>query len=82
MKISVTKADITKGEPDDCLSCPIALALKRKVTNVEVDSDNIDFKWKGKKYCNIRLPLEAVDFIEQFDCGEQVKPFTFTLLLK
>lgn len=82
MRISVTKADIAKGDPDDYLSCPIALALKRKATKVRVGSVTADFKWKGRKYLDIYLPSEAVRFIEQFDSGESVKPFTFDLSIK
>lgn len=79
MKISVTKADIAKGEPGDCMSCPVALALKRKASKVTVGSTVADFKWKGRKYLEVRLPLEAIEFIAKFDCGASVKPFTFNI---
>lgn len=82
MKISVTKTDIAKGDPGDCFSCPIALALQRKASKVVVGSTHADFKWKGRKYSDICLPREAVKFIGEFDSGESVKPFTFDLTFK
>lgn len=78
-KIQITKVNIKKGKPLNVQSCPIALAIKRtlKATNLYV-ADIIDFTIKNKIY-TAGLPIKAIDFIEKFDTGHKVKPFSFIL---
>ncbi len=79
MKICVTKKDIANGTPTEPDCCPIALALIRAGFNdVSVDTDNVRL-FVGKP--SLKLPQKAIDFIEQFDNGEEVDPFTFELKL-
>ena len=77
--IKVTREDIENGEPDSSGSCPIALATRRAgVVNLNSDiyvtGDRILF---SNRFA--RLPLKASLFIEEFDLGEVVMPFEFTI---
>lgn len=87
MIITVTKTDIKKGKKESTTCCPIALAVKRKLKKpqlIYVFRDEIRFgrQW-GNNYDNdIDLPKSAVKFIDKFDDGEKVKPFSFTLSAK
>lgn len=75
MKIHVTKEDIKNGERFDCHRCPIALAATRAgLTDVDVDYLTISANQETHT-----LPDNAVCFIDRFDDGESVKPFTFIL---
>ena len=74
--VDVTQEDIENGVAEDCLSCPIAIALER-ATNKKwaVGSEEVcpnDFI--GPVY---RLPQSARRFINRFDSGGVVKPFRF-----
>lgn len=80
MTIEVTQDDIDKGDEADCDKCPIALAINRAT---------------GKRWCvvwhrcwldedhspSIDLPESAVDFIQDFDNDQSVKPFSFELAI-
>lgn len=71
--VSVQQEDIDNGKPEDCDSCPIALACRRLgykdvSVGVSLHVDDHDY-W---------LPSEASRFIEEFDNGEVVSPFSFT----
>jgi hypothetical protein len=83
VEVSVTAEHIAGGEPDSCWGCPIALAAMDAIPNFDVTVnrfqigiDEIDGKiaptW-------VDLPDEAVTFIDRFDDGEPVEPFTFTM---
>lgn len=76
LKVNVTRDDIKRGIPEDESYCPIARAVRRlgKKKLVLVDADICvlglhDFK----------LPRKAAKFIDKFDNGETVKPFSFTM---
>lgn len=76
MSVDVTQEHIDKGMRDSCLSCPIALALKKKgdrlvrVRNTVAYVANMPYQ----------LPQEAIAFILDFDHGELVKPFSFEMV--
>ena len=78
MKITVTKEDIRKGKIGRQKSCPIALAILRS---------GLKFGWYGvdvdmvylKGLDEIELPSKATKFIDLFDEGKIVKPFSFNL---
>lgn len=73
MKVRVLAKDIKKGEEYSETSCPIALALKRKThKHCEVNTDHIYID--TKRYI---MPDEAMDFVEHFDSGCTVRPFSF-----
>lgn len=81
--IKVTGEHIRAGHGGDCSSCPIALAIREQtifksveVTNVKVYKDqthNANDVWLCK------LPVEAQEFIVNFDRDMGVCPFTFEL---
>jgi hypothetical protein len=73
--IRVLKQDILRGVQKDCLRCPVALAIRRArfipksmvlVGNRYVDQDNT---WL--------YPTKVNTFINRFDTGKPVKPFSF-----
>ena len=70
--VTVTQAHIDSGERKSSSSCPIAQAcVGMGYDDVTVDDtlllDGIEYK----------LPTEASRFIEDFDDGMEVAPFTF-----
>lgn len=77
--ISVTAADIAKGAKDSCGFCPIAIAATRATKKPAlVGTAEIEIGRRGE-YSMYPLPPEAVAFIERFDAGQKVEPFTFKL---
>ena len=79
MKITVTKRDIRLGRKHNCEGCPIARSIRRATGDrtIQVGCDNIFLA--NEKYVSIPLPLKVKKFIEAFDEGEAVKPFSFTM---
>ncbi len=78
MKVIVTKKDIKLGQPELTDSCPIALALKRKhLGKPSVESDYFTVTVRGEER-RFDLPDNAKLFVENFDEGYDVEPFTFT----
>ena len=79
LNINVTQNDINKGVKKSCTSCPIARAIKRlKVVDTV-------YVYPFTAYINEQhrgLPVEAWQFIQDFDGGREVKPFKFTLEIK
>jgi hypothetical protein len=82
--ISVTAEHIAKGERDSCRFCPVARAISEALPDIElvaVDSAYASFghpdAWPRCR--EIALPDPATRFIEAFDAGDPVKPFTFEL---
>jgi hypothetical protein len=77
--VEVTSGGIKLGVKESAGKCPIARALKYlKFGKVGIDGEFADFTYKGVKY-NAALPKAAQKFIERFDEGRTVKPFTFSL---
>lgn len=79
-KVTVTKTDIQKGEAMDCEKCPIARATLRDcrvATKVAVTSYFINVYKEGNLVARMEMPKKCERFIERFDGGEKVKPFTF-----
>ena len=76
-KIEVTQRDIDRGIVEDCRSCPIALATRRTrimpVHKVSVGAGSLDVEAKW------RYPEKVATFIDAFDGGESVKPFSFVV---
>jgi hypothetical protein len=82
MKIKVTKRDIenSAGYEESLEYCPIAFAVKRQMKTdcgIKVYGDDIQILTIGHPYRFYKLPKKAKDFIQKFDEGKEVKPFTF-----
>jgi hypothetical protein len=77
--VEVTAEDIKKGNAGNCFACPIALALSRACDTsfVYVGPNKLSVKDVG--FC--LAPDVAREFMRDFDIGEPVKPFTFTVEL-
>lgn len=77
-QITVTQEDITNGFPGSYTSCPVALALRRVFPEegVDVDSDSLII---GDR--EVETSEAVGGFMEEFDEGSPVEPFTFTLEL-
>lgn len=96
--ITVTQADIDAGCDGTIRSvrtatwsksCPIALAVNRELLPgmyAQVADDVCiylkDDEDGDVELCAVPLPREAVQFVDDFDAGLSVKPFSFTLDLR
>lgn len=78
MTITVTQDDINTGRTKNCGWCPVALAVRRLLvpgSSVSVSGTHVNISIsKG-----LLLPIEAQKFIDRFDRGDPVVPFTFEL---
>jgi hypothetical protein len=74
MKIFVTKKDIQNGEKLSFTNCPIALSLKRRKVYFEEINKGAIITDESEE---IPLPKKALNFINNFDSGNRVKPFAF-----
>ena len=81
--VQVTSEDIQEGVRENCLYCPVALALHRTLGTAPgrlfaissyVGSNQVMIG--GKKYF---LPKVAVDAIANFDSGSPVELFSFEI---
>ena len=81
MKIRITKTDIKDGIKQSKDYCPIGLALRRRFDDVAVDREAVMVERAGVVRVLV-LPHEAQNFIERFDDGHIVQPFTLRLDLK
>lgn len=83
IKINVTKNDIAKGKRGRTNSCPIALACKRvkelscvkAVGGLGLYTEITDGSFERVSF----LPTRAAKFVMDFDSGNEVKPFSFTV---
>jgi hypothetical protein len=83
--IKVTAADIKKGKRNSVCSCPIALAVRRQLrakrgeiaVTGSVSLQPKKLPWWAENSIEYGLTDRASDFIENFDAGRPVKPFTF-----
>lgn len=76
-RIIVTQADIDQGTPRSPDWCPVACALRRTYRDTECSMGVTMLTVKGRsfKHHNLRL----AKWVERFDSGEAVKPFSFYL---
>ena len=79
--VDITEDYIKKGHAGDCLKCPIALALKAIGHGAWVEKKfmKVDIPKGGTTF--VTLPREAELFVEFFDKGYDVKPFTFSFTI-
>jgi len=75
MKIHVTEKHIINGKTTNPWQCPVALAIKeatgRKPTVIS--------EWYSFNNEELPLPEKVTKFIDNFDRGKKVKPFSFVL---
>jgi hypothetical protein len=86
VQIAVTREHIAEGEPGECDSCPVAIALTEAIAALKIRN-----RADVSVYCEIAtvaigasvwsadLPSAAMDFIGRFDNAEPVWPLTFSL---
>ncbi len=80
MLVKVTQIDIDNGVPCDGCLCPIALAIDRDYNlDVKVHADGGIVINDGEKETEVWAGYEAASFIESFDDGNEVNPFSFEL---
>lgn len=82
MTITITESDIANGQSSACTLCPIALALERatgerwfvgtKGVTLLVHLGDPEGTWS-------LLPDAARAFVQAFDKGQSVEPFSFEL---
>lgn len=86
IKVSVTAKDIALGFPTESGACPIALAVGRCTGLRLVNAyqariygcrDVTDFK---EQVVGFKPPRSAVRFMNDYDDGRPVKPFSFFLV--
>lgn len=78
MIIHVTEEHIRRGVPTSVCGCPIALALNDALCDVYlVGKDSFAPYLSGRKIQ--RFQKKAQIFIERFDAGIPVKPFSFRI---
>jgi hypothetical protein len=76
IKVNVTKDHIRKGIRGSACDCPLALALKETLitTNVSVDANSIRVN-----HVYFKTDKKDVRFIERFDAGKPVRPYSLEL---
>lgn len=81
MTINVTAKDIKIGLRRTCSFCPIALAIRRAIsrTSIYVWNGQVRVYKGGELLSLLSLPLEAQEFILNFDAELPVYPFDFEL---
>ena len=81
--VDVTEEDIAIGERRNCLFCPVARALRRVPEIVSVVSAYpyaVAFHTENRYHC-FAPPTPVGEFIRDYDRGDPVKPFSFTLTI-
>lgn len=79
MTIHVTQEDIENGERYSCLSCPITRAMVRETGQewiVRCVTMGMPLMIGGFV---VALPATAIEFIDHFDRGDPVRPFSFNI---
>ncbi len=77
--IRVTATDIKRAAFGDAARCPIALALRRAKAG---PAPSVGCRtWNDGAGMVYDLPKKAQTFIQRFDDGKKVKPFSFVVRL-
>src|SRR5690349_15408919 len=84
VQIEVTEVDIANGQRDNCELCPVALAVKRYVSDgvlIDVNLTTVSFIVDTEEKWFSRLPFWATVFIQAFDGSKAdlIEPLTFPL---
>ena len=78
-KVRVTRKHIKMGMPAAAASCPIALAVRDYMKGYEYGTIYVDHEYIGIGPHGFLCPRKVKRFIEAFDAGRPVEPFTFLL---
>lgn len=78
IKINVTQKNIDEGGRCMALSCPIALALNNVFVPDKMLSTN-QYTFHTGNGIDYKLPPEVTKFINNFDDGKKVEPFSFVV---
>jgi hypothetical protein len=84
VRVRITATDIAQGERESCDSCPIAFAIARRfgVRRAFADYTDSGLVWStDKRYLRRQEHRACRVFMERFDRGKRVKPFSFFLHL-
>ena len=74
--VHVTQEDIYSGIRASRTRCPVALAISRVLPDVAVGSASVVTTGNGYAM----LPSAAIVFVDRFDRGLSVEPFSFELV--
>ena len=80
--VYVTQEDIDKARRNHSSRCVVATAIKRAVpaaNHVKVDMQTIRWTTPNERVVYV-TPGSVMDYIINFDAGDEIKPFTFRLL--
>ena len=81
--VEVTADDIAHGKPGRCSSCPIALGVIRSGIGATDIAVGLETCWVSMAHdehlTGYEMPDEALDFIDAFDNGRPVAPFSFSM---
>lgn len=82
-EVEVTLHDILQGQPEDPMSCMVAMALERTFGG---EWHVVPGEYCGDVYTNLgplvrgfKIPTDVYAKIRAFDKGQPVEPFTFKL---
>ena len=79
MTVRVTETNLLDGVPKEPEKCPIALAVKDKGFDwAYADRDFISFGLGERTYW-VGTPLIALCYMDDFDDGKDVSPFSFDI---
>lgn len=78
LRVRVTRADIQNGEIESPTMCPIARAIRRLGTKKGISVVPYQIEIGDAVFA---MPLPAMSFMDRFDDGLAVEPFSFTLTL-
>ena len=95
LDISVTKADIRKGTPRNCILCPVAQAIHRSLQKwnpkrtvyARVYDEHIEVQQYGLGMRHVEFTPPIAKFVKAFDSERSKKrtalvPFTTTITLE
>jgi hypothetical protein len=74
--VQVTEEDIRDGQRHSCLSCPVAKAIGRATGKW---CQVVCSCWWLRNRIPLRLPDDAITFIDRFDRQLAVKPISFEI---
>jgi len=82
--LTVEQRHIDEGETNNCKECPIAKALSQYIAEdsqalVYAEAIHFYHKWNEDDSHVIEGNLEVSRFVDAFDNGHKVKPFTTSL---
>lgn len=75
-RLEITAKNIAKAVRNSATGCAIVLALRAKRFTSVVVCNPIEFIHRGKEY-RAEISKAASNFMDRFDAGKPVKPFSF-----